>query len=180
MPFTIKIRYIISQKSSISYIISHNYAKIKTDAYGLTSRKILTVQNVIILASQFLIRIKITTIAIYFKKDVHVNNRNMMYYDRIDISEGIDANKTSESKEYGICHYWYFLDKRFKFHEGFKFQTYVCNGCLDILLMSRNLDDIANLNINGIDYHCNINEISESEAVNLLKNANLTNKSRTL
>ena len=29
----------------------------------------------------------------------------MLYYDRIDCSEGIDINKTSASKEYGICHY---------------------------------------------------------------------------
>ena len=26
--------------------------------------------------------------------------------DRVDISEGIDVNKTSESKECNICHYW--------------------------------------------------------------------------
>ena len=31
----------------------------------------------------------------------------MLEYDRIDILEGIDVNKTSESKEYKICHYWY-------------------------------------------------------------------------
>ena len=30
----------------------------------------------------------------------------MLYYDRIDIPEGIDFNKTSESKECDICHYW--------------------------------------------------------------------------
>ena len=29
----------------------------------------------------------------------------MLYYDRIDVSEGIDVNKTSESKECDICHY---------------------------------------------------------------------------
>ena len=29
----------------------------------------------------------------------------MIYYDRIDISEGIDANKTSASKECHVCHY---------------------------------------------------------------------------
>ena len=29
----------------------------------------------------------------------------MIYYDRIDISEGIDANKTSASKECRVCHY---------------------------------------------------------------------------
>ena len=34
----------------------------------------------------------------------------MLEYDRIDISEGIDANKSSASKECGICHYWYFKD----------------------------------------------------------------------
>ena len=29
----------------------------------------------------------------------------MLEYDRIDISEGTDVNKTSLSKEYDICHY---------------------------------------------------------------------------
>ena len=32
----------------------------------------------------------------------------MLEYDRIDISEGIEVNKTNLSKEYDICHYWYF------------------------------------------------------------------------
>ena len=31
-----------------------------------------------------------------------------------DVSEGTDVNKTSASKECGICHYWYFLNKGFK------------------------------------------------------------------
>ena len=36
----------------------------------------------------------------------------MLQYDRIDISEGIDINKSNDkSKECDICHYWYFLDK---------------------------------------------------------------------
>ena len=39
----------------------------------------------------------------------------MICYDRIDVSEGIDANKTSESIEWDICHYRYFLNKSFKF-----------------------------------------------------------------
>ena len=30
---------------------------------------------------------------------------NMIEYDRIDISERIDVNKTNASKECGICHY---------------------------------------------------------------------------
>ena len=32
----------------------------------------------------------------------------MLEYEGIDISEGIDVNKTNLSKEYDICHYWYF------------------------------------------------------------------------
>ena len=39
----------------------------------------------------------------------------MLYYDRIDVSEGIGVNKTSAWKECDICHYWYFLDREFKF-----------------------------------------------------------------
>ena len=58
----------------------------------------------------------------------------MLYYDRIDVSEGIDINKTIKWKKCDICHYWYFLNK------GFKFQSYICNRCHDILMMSMNLD----------------------------------------
>ena len=76
----------------------------------------------------------------------------MLQYDRIDVSE-IDVNKTSESKEYDICHYWYFLNK------GFKFQPNVCNRC-NGLLMSMNFSDIAILDIKGSDYCCIINGIT--------------------
>ena len=39
----------------------------------------------------------------------------MLEYDRIDISEGIDINKTNASKECHICHYWYFKNIGFKY-----------------------------------------------------------------
>ena len=39
----------------------------------------------------------------------------MLEYDRIDVSQGIDVNKTNTSKECDICHYWYFLNKCFKY-----------------------------------------------------------------
>ena len=44
----------------------------------------------------------------------NINNIKMLYYDRIDVFEGIDI-KTSVSKQCDICHYWYFLNKGFKF-----------------------------------------------------------------
>ena len=39
----------------------------------------------------------------------------MLYYDRIDVSEGIDVDKISALKECDACHYWYFLSYSFKF-----------------------------------------------------------------
>ena len=64
----------------------------------------------------------------------------MLYYDRFGISEGININKTSASKAYDICHYWYFLNK------GFNFQPYVWNRCHDLLIMFMELSNIALLN----------------------------------
>ena len=60
-------------------------------------------------------RIKIIIIAIYFLKNVYINNINMIYYDIMNVSEGIDVNKINESKECDIYHYWHFLDKGFNF-----------------------------------------------------------------
>ena len=98
----------------------------------------------------------------------------MLHFDRIDVSEGIDVNKTSESKECDVCHYWCFLNK------GFKFQPNVCNKCHDLLMMSMDPSDIAILNIKGFDYRCIISGISKNEAINLIQNVDLTKKIGTL
>ena len=42
----------------------------------------------------------------------------MLYYDRIDISEGIDPAKSNESRECMNSHYFFF-------NHGFKFRNYV-------------------------------------------------------
>ena len=94
----------------------------------------------------------------------------MLYFDRIDVSEGTDFNKTSLSKECDICHYWYFLSY------SFRFQPNVCNRCHDLLMMSMNLNDIAILNIKISDYRCIISLISKNVAINLMQNADLTEK----
>ena len=46
----------------------------------------------------------------------------MLEYDRINISDEIDINKTNSSKECDICLYWYFLNK------NFNYEPYLCNG----------------------------------------------------
>ena len=97
----------------------------------------------------------------------------MLHYDRIDVSEGIDVNKTSASKECNICHYWYFLNYSFTFQPNF------CNRCHDLLMMSMNLSDIVILSIKGSDYCCIISLIAITEAITLLENVDLTEKSGT-
>ena len=62
---------------------------------------------------------------------------------------------------------------------SFKFQPNFCNKCHD-LLMSVNLSDIAILNIKGSECCCFISLTSKHKTINLLQNAYLTEKSRTL
>ena len=91
----------------------------------------------------------------------------MLYYDRIDLTEGIDVNMTSESKECDICRYWYFLNK------GFKFQPYICNDAM-------NLRAIAILKIKRADYRCIISGIIKTKAINFMQNIDLSEESETL
>ena len=86
----------------------------------------------------------------------------MLYCDRIDVSEEIDFNRTTASRECYICHYWYLLNK------VFKFQPYVRYRCHDLLMMSMNLSNVYILNIKNANYCCIINGISKSAAIKLL------------
>ena len=61
----------------------------------------------------------------------------MLEYDRINISEGIDVNKTNKSKECMLCDYWYFLDKKFGYG------PYLCDGCYNITQKSIDIKNIA-------------------------------------
>ena len=70
----------------------------------------------------------------------------MLQYQKIDISEGIDVNKTSAPKEYEHCHYWFFKDV------GFKFEEHVCNRCHDLLKMAYSLKNIAVLSAKGATF----------------------------
>ena len=61
----------------------------------------------------------------------------MLQYQKINVSEGIDVNKKSASKECEMCHYWFFKDV------GFKFEKHVCNRCHYLLMMAHSLKNIA-------------------------------------
>ena len=57
----------------------------------------------------------------------------MIQYEKVDVLEGIDVNKTSLSKECMLWDYWYFKDV------GFKFELHVCNKFRDVLMTAYEL-----------------------------------------
>ena len=59
-----------------------------------------------------------------------------IFLDRIDISEGIDINKTNSSKECDIGHNWYFSSNIFNC------KPYLCNGCYDLMQKAMNFNDV--------------------------------------
>ena len=73
----------------------------------------------------------------------------MLYYNTIDLGERIDPAKNNNSKEYIVCH-------------GFRFQKSVSNGCHDLTMLYLNLNDIARIIIEGVDYCCIVHDISKS------------------
>ena len=89
----------------------------------------------------------------------------MLRYQKINVSEGIDVNKTSASKECELCHYWFFKDI------GFKFEEHVCNKCHDLLTIAYSLKDIAILNAKGNTYRCILMGISKNEGLKRLNNS---------
>ena len=58
----------------------------------------------------------------------------MLYYDRIDISEGIEPTKSNKRRECMICH--------------------VSNDCHDLTMLCFNISDIAIITVKSGDYRC--------------------------
>ena len=89
----------------------------------------------------------------------------MLQYEKIDLSEGIDVNKASGSKECMLCHYWFFKDV------GFKFEEHVCNRCNDLLTMAHCLKHIAILRAKRATFRCLLMVTSKNRALKKLNNS---------
>ena len=91
----------------------------------------------------------------------------MLEHERIDISEGIDLNKSDGSKK---CCYWYFLDK------NFNYEPCLCNGCHDLMQKAVSFNDVSVVSIKGSDDRIHLLYMSKSDEINLLNNSVLDNK----
>ena len=102
----------------------------------------------------------------------------MLEYERNDILEGIDLNKTNKSKECMLCHYWYFLNKNFYY--GLHLcdcrynmtQKSVDSKNIDIIYVKRNVYRIHFL------YMSKHKRKRKRKAISLMTNSNLIDKKR--
>ena len=77
----------------------------------------------------------------------------MLYY---------DTGKSNNCKECIVCRYRVFS-------HAFKFQNSVCNCYHDLTKLCLNLSDIAIITVKGVDFCCNVHDISKSDAIHLSK-----------
>ena len=94
----------------------------------------------------------------------------MLEYNRTDISERIDVNKKSASKECDICHYWYFKDI------GLKYEQYLCNGCHDLMQKAVSFNNVDIVYVKGSAYRINFWYMNKDDAIKIMKNSNLVNE----
>ena len=94
----------------------------------------------------------------------------MLEYNRMDISEGTDIDKTNASKECKICHYWYFKDI------GFKYEPYLCNGCHSLMQKDISVNDVAIVYFKGSAYRIHFWCMSKHDAISIMNNSNLIEK----
>ena len=89
-------------------------------------------------------------------------------------SEAIDINKTNSSKEYDICHYWYFLDNNFNYKPS------LSHGCYDLMQKAVNFNDVAIVSVKGSFYRMHFWYMSKDDATNIMNNSDLSEKSGLL
>ena len=100
----------------------------------------------------------------------------MIEYERIDISEGIDLNKTNKSKECMLCYYYNFLNK------NFSYGPYLCDGCYNMTQKSVDSKNIEIIYVKENSQRIHFWHMSKQKrkrkrkAISLMTNSNLIDK----
>ena len=94
----------------------------------------------------------------------------MLEYDRIDLSEGIDVNKTSNSRECSFCHYQFFLDM------NFNYQKDLCDGCHDMSMKANSMQNLAIVYSDSNAYRIHFWNMNKDDAISIIHNSNLIDK----
>ena len=157
-----KIRDLIKTITNNSGNYDKKYMKIKFNSdRDLTLNKTLELPNMIIVVRSVFYEGNKCYPQVFL--EVCLYKLWMLEYDRIEILEGIDVNKTNGSRECIICHYSNFLEI------NFIFQPEICNGCLTLMQKAMSFNDVAIVSVKGNDYRIHFWYMSKNETINSLK-----------
>ena len=84
----------------------------------------------------------------------------ILQYERIDVLEGFDLDKTDKSKECEVCNYNYF-------NNGFRSYSIVPNDC-NSGITAFVLENFAVINIKGVGYRIFMSDMTEYKVHNIL------------
>ena len=103
-----KIRDLMKSITKNSDNYDEIYMKIKSNSDDeLPLNKTTEIRSITIVVRVVFHEKILSTRFFRWMSELIITNIKMLYYDRTDVSEGIFVNKTSESKECDIYHYWY-------------------------------------------------------------------------
>ena len=71
-------------------------------------------------------------------------------------------------------HYWYFKEI------GFKYEPYLCNGCLDLMQKAMGFNNIAILYIKKSAYRIHFSYMSKDDTINIMNGSNIVHKKDVL
>ena len=98
----------------------------------------------------------------------------MLKYDKIDITEGIDVDKTNKLRECMFCHYWYYLNK------NFSYGPFTCGGYYNIVERSTNFKNIAIVHVKKTAYRVYFKDINKHKAKKLMNKFDLIGKTSNI
>ena len=98
----------------------------------------------------------------------------MLVYEKFNISDGIDVDKSDKSKDCMLCHYWYFLDK------NFNYGPYLCNGCYNMMQKCNKPKNIAIVHVKKTVHRICFLYMCKCEAKKLMTNSNLIDQKGVL
>ena len=107
----------------------------------------------------------------------------MLEYGKIDISEEIDFNKSSNSRECSLCHFWCFIDTFDELgirRKNFNYQKYLCDGCHDMSMKAVSIKNLAMVYSKGNAYRIHFWYMSKDDQISIIHNSNLIDKKGTL
>ena len=73
-----------------------------------------------------------------------------------------------------FCHYWYFLNK------NFKYGPYLCDGCYDIVQKSTDFKNIAIVHVRKSVCRVYFSHMNKHKAKKLINKFNLINKTESI